>query len=128
MSEVTLNLPDDVVHQAELWARTIGRPVNDIIADAVERSLRQLGSPPAGGRPPESWSDEEVLAAADATMSVEEDERLSELLDHQQAGSLTEAERVELAALMQVYASGTLRKAFGLREAVRRGLREPLEP
>jgi hypothetical protein len=37
-------------------------------------------------------------------------------------------ERSEMLALMQVYAEGLLRKAQALREAVRRGLREPLEP
>jgi hypothetical protein len=128
MSEITLTLPDDVFHQAELWARTTGRPVKDILAEAVERSLRQLGSPPGGGTPPESWPDEEVLAAADAMLSPGDDERLSELLDRQQAGQLIEAERAELAALMQVYSTGLLHKAFALREAVRRGLREPLQP
>ena len=93
MSEITLSLPDEVFHQAELWAQTTGRRVDEIIAEAVENSLRQLGSPPASGSPPESWTDEEVLAAADAMMSLEDDERLSELLDHQQAGLLTDAER-----------------------------------
>jgi hypothetical protein len=50
------------------------------------------------------------------------------LLDHQQAGTLTSSEQAELVALMQVYQQGLVRKAQGLREAVRRGLREPLQP
>ncbi len=61
-------------------------------------------------------------------MEPAQDQRLSFLLDKQQAGELTEADRSELLALMQVYQEGLLRKAQALREAVQRGLREPLEP
>jgi hypothetical protein len=77
---------------------------------------------------PESWSDDEVLAAARAMMSTAEDERLSELLDHQQAGLLTDGERPELETLMRVYAVGTPRMALGLREAIRRGWPVQLRP
>jgi hypothetical protein len=55
-----------------------------------------------------------------------EDRRLSELLQRQQAGLLGDGERAELSALMQAYQEGLLRKARALREAVLRGLREPL--
>jgi hypothetical protein len=61
-------------------------------------------------------------------MSEAEDDRFSDLLDRQQAGALTEAERTELAAFMERYQVGMLHKAWALREAVRRGLREPLQP
>ena len=46
----------------------------------------------------------------------------------QQAQKLSVPEQTELLALMQVYQEGLLRKAQALREAVRRGLRPPLEP
>jgi hypothetical protein len=52
---------------------------------------------------------------------------LSELLDQQQAGRLDFQKRDELTALMQVYQEGLLRKATALSEAVKRGLREPLD-
>lgn len=52
--------------------------------------------------------------------------RLSKLLDRQQAGKLSDAERHALAALMQVYHENLVRKAQALGEAVCRGLREPL--
>jgi hypothetical protein len=61
-------------------------------------------------------------------MAPEDDRRLGELLDRQQAGLLPGAEPAELAALLQVYQRGLLRKAQALREAVRRGLRAPLQP
>jgi len=60
-------------------------------------------------------------------MEPTQDQRLSTMLDRQQAGELTEAERPELLALMQVYQEGLLRKAQALHEAVRRGLCERLD-
>ena len=77
---------------------------------------------------PETWSDVEVRAGTDVQMPVAEDQRLSDLLQRQQAGSLTDAERGELASLIGLYQRLLLRKAQALREAVRRGLRDPLEP
>jgi hypothetical protein len=71
--------------------------------------------------------DEEVLTLTTLQMKPAQDRRLSLLLDRQQTGSLTEAERFELFTLTQVYQEGLLRKAQALHEAVRRGLREPLE-
>ncbi len=125
-AQVTLSLPSDVLQNAELWANQVGRPLAEFLADTLELSLRPLGSPPDAGRPISSWTDEEVLAAADAMMSEEESQRLSELLYRQQAGELTRAERTDLDALMQLYRWGLLRKARALVEAVQRGLREPL--
>lgn len=73
-------------------------------------------------------SSEEVIALADLQMDPTQDQRLSTLLDRQQAGELHVEERVELVALMQMYQEGLLRRAQALAEAVRRGLREPLTP
>jgi hypothetical protein len=60
-------------------------------------------------------------------MKSEEDSRLSELLDRQQAGILTDLEHSELQALMQIYQEGLLRKATALSEAVKRGLIKKLD-
>jgi hypothetical protein len=72
-------------------------------------------------------SDAEVLALSDLHLPPDQDARLSDLLDQQQAVRLTDAERNELGELLQVYRLGLLRKAQALSEAVRRGLRPPLE-
>jgi hypothetical protein len=61
-------------------------------------------------------------------MDEAQGKRLGRLLDHQQAGTLTDVERSELAALMQIYHENLIRKAQALSEAIRRGLLEPLEP
>ena len=71
-------------------------------------------------------SDAEVLAVAASQMQPALDHRLSELLNRQQAGMLTNNEWAELTELMHVYQEGLLRKAKALHEAVKRGLREPL--
>jgi hypothetical protein len=61
-------------------------------------------------------------------MTAMDDGRLSDLLDRQQATSLTAAEHSDLTALMALYQRLLVRKAQGLREAVRRGLRQPVQP
>ncbi len=61
-------------------------------------------------------------------MDSAQEQRLSLLLEKQQAGHLADEERGDLLALMQVYQDGLLRKAQALNEAVRRGLRPPLVP
>jgi predicted transcriptional regulator len=59
-------------------------------------------------------------------MEPNQDVRLSELLDRQQAGTLLESDRPELQSLMQIYQKAMLRKTAALVEAVKRGLIEPL--
>src|SRR5436305_1042580 len=126
-TQVTVTLPEDVFARAQRLAVRAGRPVADVLAEAIELSLRPLGGP-AAEPPPADWADEAVLAAADLELPPADDRRLSELLDRQQAGPLPPAEAAELTGLMQAYQEGLLRKAVALREAVRRGLRAPPAP
>lgn len=125
---ITLTLPDDVLRRAELLAQRTRRPVAEILAEAVSLSLNPPSADPDPPALMTDWSNAEVLAAADAEMPEQEDARTTELLDRQQAGTLTEAERAEKAALMERYQAGLLHKAQAPREAVRRGLRAPLQP
>ena len=127
MTQVTLHLRDEVYQRAAMVADRSGRPVADVLSESIELSLNPLGVSGNGDNPAE-WTNEEVQEAATAKMPAKQDKRLSELLDAQQAGELTEADRAELTALMLTYQRGLLRKAQGLREAVQRGLREPLAP
>jgi hypothetical protein len=79
-------------------------------------------------RPISELPDDEVLRWTELRLPHAQDRRLSELLDMQQSGTLTNPERTELLALMQVYEVNCLRQSEALAEAVRRGLREPLSP
>ena len=127
--QITLTLPTEVLQRAEQLARCAGRPVDQLLAETIELSLRPLGTSSSPQENMSGWPDEQVLATADDPGIVStEDRRLSELLHRQQAGILTEAERPELTSLMELYQTQLLRKAQALREAVRRGLRPPLQP
>lgn len=125
-TQVVVTLSDDVYAAARRIADLMHREVADVLTDALGLAIPTLRPSPGPGRPVASWSDAEVLALTELQLPPEQDRRLSALLDRQQAGTLTEAERPELAALMQAYQEGLLLKAQALEEAVRRRLREPL--
>ena len=127
MTQITVSLPEDIVERGKRLAERSGRPVEDLLAETIELSFRPLGTLSNGDRPTTDWSDEEVLAAVETELPPADDARLGDLLDCQQAGPLAPADRAELAVLLESYQSGLLRKAQALREAVSRGLREPLK-
>jgi hypothetical protein len=124
--QVMVALPDQVYRRAVSLARLTSQDVPTLLADTLEISLPSVA---ASENAPHVWemSDESVLALADSQMEPRLDKRLSVLLDKQQDSELLDVERRELAALMQVYQEGLLRKAQALAEAVRRGLMEPLK-
>jgi hypothetical protein len=124
--QVTLTLPDGLWKRAEAWAHCTGQDVVELLTETIELSLEPLGGADQGDSL-ENLPDSTVLKAVETQMPAAEDRRLSQLLDGQQARSLSVDERAGLRALMQIYQQGLLRKAWALREAVRRGLREPLE-
>jgi predicted DNA-binding protein len=127
--QITVTLPIEILRRAEQLARCTGRSVEKLLAETIELSLRPLGTSDLAAEGMAEWSDEQVLAVVDDPgLSREEDRRLSELLHRQQAGTLTALERPELTGLMEVYQTQLLRKAQALSEAVRRGLRPPLQP
>ena len=127
-ARVEIALPDEVYHRAERLAHRMNRDIADVLAETVALALPPLRSQPEPGKPVTELTDEEVLALTELQMEPKQDRRLSLLLDRQQAGKLSDAERAELWALMQIYQEGLLRKAQALHEAVRRGLWEPLAP
>jgi hypothetical protein len=126
--QITLTLRPEVLRRAEVLAQRAGRSVDDWLAEAIELTLCPLGPPSPDEAPPSAWSDAEVLAATDTALSADVDRRLSILLDRQQAGTLADCDRGDLAALMELYQRQLLHKAQGHREAVRRGLRDLLQP
>ena len=127
-TQVTVTLPDDTYRRAEYLARMTGRTIADVLADTIYHSLNPLGVQRTAIEPVAELSDTEVLALADSQMDPTQDRRFRDLLEKEQSGQLTDDERPALLALMQVYQDGLLRKAQALHEAVRRGLRSPLEP
>src|ERR1043165_3191192 len=116
-TEIILNLPDDVYHQAAQLAQLMNQDVKHVLMETIENALSPLGSSDLALTPVEELSDSEVLATADLRMDEMKGKRLGKLLDRQQAGRLSEAERHALVALMQVYHENLVRKAQALREA-----------
>jgi RecB family exonuclease len=126
--QVVLTLPDETYHTAERLARLTGRAVTEVLSEAIVGSFGALGPGDDEDTPVGSLADADVLRLTELQMRPAQDRRLSALLEKQQAGTLAEVERPELAALMQMYQVGLLRKAEALREAVARGLIAPLAP
>jgi hypothetical protein len=127
-TQVVVTLPDDVYRRVERLAHLASRDVADVVADTLALSLLPVGLPAEPVRVVTELPDEELLELVDLQMPPAQDQKFSRLLQKQQEGQLSDIERSELLSLMQLYQDGLLRKAQALREAVRRGLREPLEP
>lgn len=128
--EVTLTLPENLVEYAKRLGDATQRDVAAILADALEmllptwENLSENSSIPSVS----SLSDAEVLALANSKMDAVQNQRLGELQQRGKTIGLTEAERYELLALLQIYQLGQLRKSEALAEAVQRDLRSPLSP
>ena len=125
---VMVTLPDKIYRSAERLAQLTNRDVADVLADTIELSLPSLDLQSGPVKPIINLADEEILALTKLELEPHQEQQLSKLLDKQQAGSLSEIERSELLALMQIYQEKLLQKAQALREAVQRGLLEPLSP
>jgi hypothetical protein len=123
---VTINLPDDVYRRAERFAHLANRDLSSVLADTLTHSLPPTSAEINTLPSISELSDQQVMTLTQLEMDPAQDERLSELLDQQQAGTLNSTEPQELDNLMQIYREGLLRKATALAEAVKRGLMEPL--
>jgi len=109
-TKITLTLPDDIYKKAENFAQLTNRDINDILTQVITISLSPISSQPISTKSSEnnsassisikSLSDEEVVALTESEMEPEQDQRLSELLYNQQAGTLGSTEHSELTFLM----------------------------
>jgi len=120
-AQITLNLPDEVYHQAELLAQQRHRTVSEILVETLEIFLLPTAKPVS------ALSDSEVIAQTQLRLQPFQEQRLSELLDRQQSGTIASLELDELQALIHIYETRLLRQAQALNEAVRRSLLEPLK-
>jgi hypothetical protein len=125
-TQITITLTDDVYQKADQFARLANRDLASVLADTIQSSIPNISAAATILEPVSLLSDADVLAHTELQMEPSADIRLSELLDRQQAGILTDRERSELQLLMQTYQEGLLRKATALSEAVKRKLIKPL--
>jgi hypothetical protein len=118
LERVLLTVPGELMRRAERIAQRTRRSVEAVLNEWLDRAAAEL--------PIEALDDAELLALCDLELSPSEQEELSSLLEGNREGRLEEAERTRLDELMHVYDRHLLRKSQALREAVARGLREPL--
>ena len=118
--EVTLNLPENIYRNFTKLAEQKQRRVEDVIADSLQtdRSFESADYEETVA----AWSDDAVLALANLKIPSEQADRMSELSDRMQMGVITDAEERELEVYTEVCQISTLRKAYGIVEAVKRGL------
>lgn len=130
-TSITLELPDELYQRAQDFAELVSQDVGEALIEMLSLSLPHFSperalEASAAETPVTALSDPEVLALTELTMEPVQDQRLSELLERQQAGTLKITEKPELWALMQTYQINLVRQAQALRVAVERGLRKPL--
>lgn len=116
--QITLTVSDNVMFYAKVVAKQNKRRVEEVLSDLLEKISSEIIV--------EQLADSEVLALADLKMSAEQQEILHNLLDKNGEGKLTNAEKKQLDAMMEIYDDALLRKAQAMRVAVERGLMPPL--
>ena len=118
--EVTLNLPEQVYRNFSKLAEKKHRRVEEVIADRLQDDFSaetvDFEESVAG------WSDEGVLALARLKFPKKLAERMSELSDKAQRGTISKVEENEMEIYLEIYNNANLRKAHGIAEAVKRGL------
>ncbi|MBI3763559.1 MAG: hypothetical protein HY260_17070 [Chloroflexi bacterium] len=116
--QVTVTVSDRVAQSAQRIAEQTRRSVESVLAEWLDRTAAEL--------PVKDLSDSDVLTLCDQQLSEADQTELSTLLANNREGHLDTAGRARLDRLMREYDRRLLRKAEALREAVERGLREPL--
>lgn len=112
---ITLEMPDSVFQPLLRAAAATKQPVESLLLTNLQASLPSLdGLPPEIQRNLESLetlADESLWQVMLETVPPNRQQHLSELLDRNQSGAITETEREELAHLQQQADLVMLRKA-----------------
>jgi uncharacterized protein YlxW (UPF0749 family) len=118
--EITLNLPENVYRNFSKLAEKKHRRVEEVIADKLQDdfSAETVDFEESVA----AWADEDVLALAKLKLPKEQANRMSELSDLEQRGLINAVEKSEMEMYLEIYNNANLRKAYGIAEAVKRGL------
>jgi uncharacterized protein YlxW (UPF0749 family) len=118
--EVTLNLPENVYRNFSKLAEKKHRRVEEVITDKLQDdfSAETVDFEESVA----AWADEDVLALAKLKLPKEQANRMSELSDLEQRGLINAVEKSEMEMYLEIYNNANLRKAYGIAEAVKRGL------
>ncbi len=118
--EITLNLPENVYRNFTELAEKKHQRIEEVIADKLQSDVSENNSD--FEETISNWSDEDIVALANLKLPKEQADRMSELSDRQQAGSISKVEKSELEMYLEIYNNANLRKAYGIAEAVKRNL------
>jgi hypothetical protein len=115
MTTITLDLPESVVRRAGRAAQAMHRPVEEVITAMLDGVLPLLDDVPSEMQSElveMTWlDDDQLLTIADATMPVEDQQRMAELSGRE---ALAPELHDELESLRDSYGKITLRKARAL--------------
>ena len=118
--EVTLNLPENIYRNFSNLAEKKHRRLEDVITDKLQADFSaettDYEEAVAG------WADQAVLALANLKLPKEQSDRMSFLLERLDEGAINDSEERELEIYTELSQISTLRKAYGIAEAVKRGL------
>jgi len=137
MQVVTLKLSESLYRSAHQIAKATRRPLETVLQDSISHAL-----PPLDDVPPEEATRLAAMALLDdatlwrearATLAVNQQAELQELLDLQGAGEIsslrqaqdTAHDKVRLQALLDAYGRLMVRKAHAWLLLARRGYRVP---
>ena len=100
---ITLEMPDSVFQPIERAARATKQPVETLLLNTLQASLPSLDGLPSEVRQNleslETLDDDALWRVMLETVPPDQQQRLSELLDANQSGTIAEAERSELLSL-----------------------------
>ena len=126
MSGYTISIPDTIYEQAQLVAQLTSRQVEDVICARLEGAFKEpLIELPADEEAELQaltyLSDDALWTIAREQMQPHLQKRISELLERNQAGTISDAESAELTELIECGDKLTLRKSYAMRYLMDRG-------
>ncbi len=116
--QMIIEVSEQAARRAKWIAAHSRQRVEDVLAEWIDRMANE--------QPVEWLSDSQVLALADTQMEAAQQKELGNLLAASREGTLDAQGQDRLESLMQTYRRGMIRKAQAIHEAVRRGLRPPV--
>lgn len=125
---ITLNLPEVVYRRAELAARSLKRPLEEVLIETLATTLPQpsLSNDVPAGMAVEiatmaGLSDEALLGLVNSLLPAERQAALSQLLDQQGRGELDQVGERELSELTAECGRHLLRRAKAVALLMARG-------
>jgi hypothetical protein len=118
--EVTLNLPENIYLNFSKLAEKKHRRVEEVITDKLQTFYSANNDDYA--ETIASWTDNAVLTLAKLKVPTVYSDQMGNLLEKLDEGTITDSEERELEVYTEICQISTLRKAFGIAEAFKRGL------